>query len=629
MKYLIYLALFAIAFGNLSSLEPELYNPEGVTFTDPYSGSKFLEFNNEIYLVGTDEQFGSQVWKFDGTIVGIERVIDLPENSDPAIIDIVNDKLIFATSAQNGERINFWSIDSKDNLSMLLTDFEFPHKRTRQITYSHFGQRFINNDKMYLNVLTRDLNTDSIISSELIVTDGLKENTRKYSFSESNNNVMMFYNVNNKVLTFDYGSSGEKLSLSVLNEDNSFQEIGSYEGNYSILYPRINLDQLDRFCFKITKENSSCDELYISDGTKSGTIQIIEIKDSLEIKNNVYNNFNRAKIIIARNKKVKQIGKLVLILTDGSIEKTFNLSDEIIKDSIEKITLIDEINGKFIFSTYSNEGYNIWATDGTENGTINVLSKDSTYSSKSFVMKSIINNNLYFLINNENDDYILVETDGTLENTSEKLNLTGKMGDSIFGLWLFDNTYKNNIVIVNNGKDIYFYNPLDDSLELKQIFSYFDAYTPILYDNTFYLKKGRLYFFNEYRNLFEEIKPNDVIAGFTIREKLLYKNYFYFFADYYGNNEFKLYRIDNTFQTVSNIETQPTDELNFYPNPTGDFLNISVDEPTSVSIIDLTGKVVMSIESYSGGGINTSQLSTGVYSIILDENTYGGKFVKE
>jgi hypothetical protein len=151
------------------------------------------------------------------------------------------------------------------------------------------------------------------------------------------------------------------------------------------------------------------------------------------------------------------------------------------------------------------------------------------------------------------------------------------------------------------------------------------------FKNVLYLHVSSSFlYFNEHRNSFEKIEPiNKSTINSRIKSNaILIDNHLYFFADYYGDGH-KLYRIDNTFQTVSNVETQPTDELNLYPNPTSDMLNISVDEPTSVTIIDLTGKVVMSIDSYSGEGINTSNLPAGVYNIILDENAHGGKFVKE
>jgi len=195
------------------------------------------------------------------------------------------------------------------------------------------------------------------------------------------------------------------------------------------------------------------------------------------------------------------------------------------------------------------------------------------------------------------------------------------------------NTSYNERILFSIGLDkLFSYNPNTADFQFIQDIPKTRGFRLHNHLNSLYLTRveNSIYYFNNYKNMFTEISPEDAFSNnfrFGYSE-LFFKDYFYFLADYYDNG-YKLYRIDNTFQTVSNIETQPTDELDLYPNPTRDMLNINVGEPTSVSIIDLTGKVVKSIESYSGGGINTSNLPAGIYNIILDEKTYGGKFVKE
>ncbi|MFN3195321.1 MAG: T9SS type A sorting domain-containing protein [Chlorobiota bacterium] len=243
------------------------------------------------------------------------------------------------------------------------------------------------------------------------------------------------------------------------------------------------------------------------------------------------------------------------------------------------------------------------------------------------------NERLYFPIYKDDGNVVIVESDGTAENTNEVVNLNDYLDNEIGSVFLHSIEYKENIIFSVRNRMYYKLNlKTMDLTFIEKLDVVSDHYRLEKFDESLYMKYGteNYYYFNDYRNKFEEIEPNvtDVPLYSIHTNKILFKDHLYFIADYYSDGH-KLYRIDNTFQTVSSVETQPTEEVNLYPNPTGDMLNISVDEPTRVSIIDLTGKVVMSIDNYNGERINTSDLSAGVYNIILDENTHGGKFVKE
>jgi len=283
----------------------------------------------------------------------------------------------------------------------------------------------------------------------------------------------------------------------------------------------------------------------------------------------------------------------------------------------------------FTLGHNSNE---LWSTDGTEEGTKKLLSGDTVKNGLHYHSIVPLGSHFYFEYEDLYGQSKLGRSNGTPNSTEEVINLSKNVTIPIKEyMHTAYKSFDNKIILLADLHDIYFYDILEQNLEYIHTFGYGWIRDLYVYDDKLYMNWDRkLYFYNEHQNKLEEIISTD--AGERVdhySDPFYYKNYVYFYADYYGNNEFKLYRIDNTFQTVSNVETQPTDELNLYPNPTGDFLNVSVDEPTSVSIIDLTGNVVMSIDNYNGEGVNTSNLPTGVYNIILDENTHGGKFVKE
>lgn len=624
MKYIIYLALFAIAFGNLNSLEPELYNPEGVEFE-----TSLFDRDGFVYAYGTDDIYGKEIWKMDKTKDLMVRVTDLDDDAEPRYFDILNGKLLFVTSAKNGTVIKMWSLDSSSTIPEFLREIDYEHSYTSLFFYSVFSKFEINN-KYYINLVMEDREDIGIIHSEIWITDGTAENTNRILKKSSRNSIRV-YKVGSNVVTFEYQRSWQRTILKILNSNNEFEMLKEIEGNYTILNETYKEFRNGKLYFKINKLNNIAEELWVTDGTKNGTSKLIAIEDSLNVAGYVYDNLEKTKLIKVYDLKEPVKSRLKLVLTDGSTENTVMLNDDMMGDSLEDVTFIDEINNKFIFTTLSNEGFNIWSTDGTTEGTMKILTKKNFYEFKYPYFTPKNENQMYFLIFDSNDVATLIETDGTVNNTSEKINFSESSVNFGSGVWIENSLYKDKVVFTVDNSKIYFYDPLLDTMIYKQEVSFVNNHTFETYNDVLYFtsRKSFLYF-NEYKNKFVKIEPKNPISHnkIVVGSKQLIDDKLYFRANYYDDG-YKLYRIDNTFQTVSNIEAQPTDELNLYPNPTGDFLNISVDEATSVSIIDLTGKVVMSLENYSGGGINTSDLPAGVYNIILDDNTFGGKFVKE
>ncbi len=622
MKYIIYLALFAIAFGNLNSLEPELYNPEGVEFE-----SFLFDKDDVVYTLGTDEVYGKEIWKMNKSKDKMERVTDLPDDADPVIMEILKGKLIFLTSDKNETMLNLWALDSSNTLPVLLTEIEYEHDYLRQFFYEAIS-RFVFEDRYFINIIRENHGQSRLTLSELWVTDGTVSGTKKIIQNSSDSRIYT-YNSGKNVVTFEYKEMEDSTYIKALNSNNEFDLLNTIHGEYSIYNSNYEKFRNNKYYFKIIERNSENEELWVTDGSKIGTMKLISFEDSLKFSGFVYDDLEKVNLIRARSLSEHKKFKLKVLLTDGSKENTFFLKDEKVSEIVGMAKRIDAINNKFLFSTRTESRFDIWSTNGKPEGTTNIYSKEGFNEIRRTFRTPKSENLMYFLVYDSNNVATLIETDGTIENTQEKIDFgnISKTGSSVN---LGGSLYEGQLVFVAKSK-IYFYNPILNSLRLIKEDSNNSFYMFENFKKTLYLHVSNSFlYFNEHRNSFERIEPIDKssISGRISSNAILIDNYLYFFADYY-NDGYKLYRIDNTFQTVSNVEGQPTDELKLYPNPTGDFLNISVDEPTSVTIIDLTGKVVMSLDNYSGDGINTSDLPAGVYNIILDDNTYGGKFVKE
>jgi hypothetical protein len=74
------------------------------------------------------------------------------------------------------------------------------------------------------------------------------------------------------------------------------------------------------------------------------------------------------------------------------------------------------------------------------------------------------------------------------------------------------------------------------------------------------------------------------------------------------------------------------EEINIYPNPTTDFINFSLSglESTAVTVVDVTGKLVLSTVISSENNIDVSSLKSGVYfaQIEVDGRQASYKFIK-
>lgn len=83
------------------------------------------------------------------------------------------------------------------------------------------------------------------------------------------------------------------------------------------------------------------------------------------------------------------------------------------------------------------------------------------------------------------------------------------------------------------------------------------------------------------------------------------------------------------FNDVSDINSNETDEIEIYPNPFSDILNISNFESVSkITITTVTGQIVAEYENMVDGQINTTDLSNGFYMIIL-EKADGDKIIRK
>ena len=191
-------------------------------------------------------------------------------------------------------------------------------------------------------------------------------------------------------------------------------------------------------------QNNNDRALYKTDGTTTTTLMTFPEADDLEASNNEKNiyKFNDYKIIIYLT--TDSLGREPYI-TDGTPEGTMLLKNITTDDDGTPSTNFHQINN---FSVFKLGNKNLWASDGTENGTIKI----KEFTGSNFLKIDFItafNNKLYFGFNKQ-----LWETDGTEAGTKmvfDNMNNDGRIvgianrGTDLlilaqFGIHIFDGT---------------------------------------------------------------------------------------------------------------------------------------------------------------------------------------------
>ncbi|AIZ42898.1 thrombospondin type 3 repeat-containing protein [Cellulophaga baltica] len=176
-----------------------------------------------------------------------------------------------------------------------------------------------------------------------------------------------------------------------------------------------SLTPVGRKVFFVAENGSDNRELWVSDGTGEGTIQLTDRNVNYSTEG-IYN-------IIEYNGKVyfgaySETYGNELWVSDGTSIGTFVLKD-ISESANSSPKDFFVFNNKLIFKAITDDNkYDYWSTDGTELGTVLLknFQEDSIYGAVS-EGQVIYNGNFYFFANNGVTGYELWKSDGTTQGT--------------------------------------------------------------------------------------------------------------------------------------------------------------------------------------------------------------------
>ena len=465
----------------------------GLTITqlkDIYTGSgssvnvftQLASINNKIYFNATTNSNGNELWVTDGTNAGTTLVKDIylgTLNSNIEKLTSINNYLLF--SANDGNRLynTLWKSDGTPNGTFELKDTNLTQNSDMDLRFVEFnGEVFFpsgynssngvelwktdgtsTNTNLFEDIFHRysgvydffdsaEINGKLIISGnngngkEPFVTDGTVNGTfiikdinpgssasifsssdfRPASYTKAGNYV--FFRAASSNIGFElWKTDGTQTNTSLVKDIKS--------GSGSSLSEFTFFAELNGILYFKADDGIHGEELWRSDGTNEGTYLVKDINPgsapSLNGISNVY--YNEPNIL---NEKCFAIlnGFLYFTAKDG-IDNSIWKTDGTENGTIKVITIqqsggydnnriiINATNNKIFFKTNTtNSSYgnnSLWSSDGTQAGTIHLYHTDITGPIQ-FKKNIIHDDNLYFSVYDSNG-LTLIKSDGTVGGT--------------------------------------------------------------------------------------------------------------------------------------------------------------------------------------------------------------------
>lgn len=458
---------------------------------DIYTGSgssvniftQLASINNKIYFNATTNSNGNELWVTDGTNTGTTLVKDIylgTLNSNIEKLTSINDYLLF--SANDGNRLynTLWKSDGTLNGTFELKDTNLTQNSDMDLRFVEYnGEVFFpsgynssngvelwktdgtsTNTNLFKDIFHRysgvydffdsaEINGKLIISGnngngkEPFVTDGTVNGTfiikdinpgssasifsssdfRPASYTKAGNYV--FFRAASSNIGFElWKTDGTQTNTSLVKDIKS--------GSGSSLSEFTFFAELNGILYFKADDGIHGEELWRSDGTNEGTYLVKDINPgsapSLNgISNVYYNNPN-----ILNEKCYAVLNNLLYFTANDGIDNSIWRTDGTENGTIKVITIqqsgvydnnrtiINVTNNKIFFKTNTtNSSYgnnSLWSSDGTQSGTLLLYHTDITGPIQ-FKKNITHNNNLYFTVY-DSDGLSLIKSDGTVGGTN-------------------------------------------------------------------------------------------------------------------------------------------------------------------------------------------------------------------
>ena len=398
-----------------------------------------INFNGTLYFSANDGVHGDELWKSDGTAAGTVLVKDAlvgSQSSYPRIQTFANGLIYFAANdGVHGDEL--WKSDGTEAGTTIVKDIQDGSSGSRPQFLT------ILDDTLYFNV------DDGIHGLELWRSDGTEAGTTLVKDIQSgpNGSTPSFPVVVNQTIYFvaNDGAHGNELWKSDGSASGTVmvKEILSGAGDNPRPIPLMNAN--GKLLFTIDSGNG----LWTSDGSESGTINLVN------------GSLTHVTVVNAT---------LFFVVDDGVHGRELWKSDgaaggtSLVKDIWSGSNSADpnnltNVSGTLYFKvpnivagadpaypTYYEQGFELWKSDGTTNGTVLVKNKTANASYADPYLEDRlknVNGTLFFKVNDRTGGDELWKSDGTEAGTVLVKRVRADFNTSANGILYFTNYSSN------------------------------------------------------------------------------------------------------------------------------------------------------------------------------------------
>ncbi len=481
---------------------------EGTVPVDYFRDSEFVSgsvrsFNDMLFFRAEDSSGGKELWKTDGTEQGTVRVKDIKpgaESSNPSHLIVFGDKLVFNADSQNGREL--WITDGTDAGTIQISEFStgrfdtepdamrvLGNKLFFSMNTNEFGRQLWETDgtkagtKLVKNVLVNPLGdadpaqftqvggevyftaSTTHYGTELWRTDGTEAGTVQVGDLTPGPADSKFFNLiasnGRLVFALDDGNSGiepwvsngtDAGTMRVKDINPNGSSIDYSPGGFYVLpaFPQ-PFSPFQGELFFSANDDLNGPELWKTDGTESGTVLVKDINPGaygsypggITVPYN-YLNFLSSGFVESSGTLFFVAGTntegFELWKTDGTENGTVLVKDirpgfEVPGDIYDyfHVSNLTDVNGTLFFTASDNDSdFELWKSDGTDSGTVRVKDINPGPDPSFPVVLTAVEDTLFFLASDGQSGFALWKSDGTNVGTVPIKELPSTAGVSDF-----------------------------------------------------------------------------------------------------------------------------------------------------------------------------------------------------
>ncbi|MDA8745011.1 PKD domain-containing protein [Rubripirellula amarantea] len=382
-----------------------------------------IAVENVAYFANKD-LYGSELWKSDGTVAGTQRVMDIREgsqSSSPKKFVAFDDGAAFiATSYNDLLEFNFpsvWVTDGTEDGTKLLAEGIETYQAPVDVDGKLFFSGYDYAESGDWGLFQYDPASGDVLElGSGLGSDPLDGNVQAV------NGKLFFTHADDvggvELWVSDGTESGTKLLKDIQDNATAYNYgYGSNPGDFTTA---------GGLLFFTATQNSTGKELWVSDGTEGGTFMLKDIHEGIDTNFPEEASFGNSSV---PHSLTEVDGTLFFIADDGTgnhLWKTEGTAETTIKLSdVDDVAYLTEAGGTLFFTAYDEEtGTELWSSDGTVDGT--ALLKDiresptgedgQHYSSHPETLAEY-NGQLLFFVSDQAGDKVLYRSNGTAEGT--------------------------------------------------------------------------------------------------------------------------------------------------------------------------------------------------------------------